>query len=123
MGSFRIGDPMDVRLVATVVSRDIVDLFWAPPRGNPALSFEIEWKRGSGSSWSELVLPESGKRYSLRHSGLRPENKYVYRIRAHFGDGETGKWSVAVAATTEKDGLGSRWRSAVRFFGMGDGVG
>lgn len=76
-----------VNLYAEAVDRNTIDLSWSDRTNNEAAADGYELTRASDSLFSnvEAVISIRGNVTTYRNTGLTPNKKYWYRVRAKFG--------------------------------------
>ncbi len=98
-----------IRLTATAMGRDRIDLTWSPPTdtgGTPITGYKIEVSTDGSSGWSDLVADTGSTATTYSHPGLAPGDTRHYRVSAINSVG-TGGASSTASATTDADPPGA----------------
>jgi len=89
-------------LVATATDDRSIWISWAAPDASgatdgAATSYTLEWRlTGANAAWNPMTVTG---RTNYLHSGLRPNTRYHYRVKAHNSGGESG-YATETDATT-----------------------
>ena len=82
---------------ATVIGSTSISVGWTASDG--ATGYEIQYKMGDGSYSTSLITVAGQATASYNHTGLRPETKYTYQVRAVNVNGPSD-WSSEASTTT-----------------------
>ena len=82
---------------ATVIGSTSISVGWTASDG--ATGYEIQYKMGDGSYSTSLITVAGQATASYNHTGLRPDTKYTYQVRAVNVNGPSD-WSGEASTTT-----------------------
>ena len=86
-----------LRMTGRAVSFDSIGLTWSSVPG--AVAYQVEGRRPSDSAFGKVY---EGSSLSYTVAGLEPGTRYLFHLRAIFGDGALSEWSEVIKVATQE---------------------
>ena len=85
------------KMTGRAVSFDTIELSWGSVPG--AVAYQVEGRKPSDSVFGKAY---EGNYLSYTVAGLEPGTRYLFHLRAVFGDGSVSEWSREIKVATQK---------------------